>query len=191
MIRIESLWKYSSVWAYVELALLGCNEPVEVSSASIYVFFTSFLNKELTSSWLPAKPLFEIFPTLPQHSLHHYNMTNANQGNFTEQLTQQSTSHLTYEVYHCHFFMFLLQMSISVIYEKHRVKNSPFWFSVLGPKPLIVMYGLDNRYCSVFVIRTSLCFMTCFTDYFSLNMLLHQDWFLKIGRSQQITLSYH
>ena len=47
--RIESLWKYSTVWAYVELALLGCNEPVEVSSASIYVFFKSFLNKELTS----------------------------------------------------------------------------------------------------------------------------------------------
>ena len=51
--RIESLWKYSSVWAYVELALLGCNEPVEVSSASIYVFFTSFLNKEFPS--LPCK----------------------------------------------------------------------------------------------------------------------------------------
>ena len=61
----------------------------------------------------PAKPLFEIFPTLPQHSLHHYNMTNANRGNFTEQLTC--------EVYHRHFCSLQMCIVHSVIFISHSI----------------------------------------------------------------------
>ena len=40
--RLQSHWKYSNVWAYVWLALLGSNEPKEViSTICMYSFILS------------------------------------------------------------------------------------------------------------------------------------------------------
>ena len=40
--RLQSYWKYSNVWAYVWLALLGINEPKEViSTICMYSFLLS------------------------------------------------------------------------------------------------------------------------------------------------------
>ena len=63
--RTQSQWKPSNVRAYVRLALLGSNDPEEVSSTILYVFFISIQNTELTLSPGPLVPGAKMHPEKP------------------------------------------------------------------------------------------------------------------------------
>ena len=63
--RIQSLWKHAIVRAYVKLAFLGSDVPMEVISIFIFVYSFSILNKELTSlSTQALMPTLEVMMTM-------------------------------------------------------------------------------------------------------------------------------
>ena len=64
--RVQSPWKYSNVWAYVWLALLGSNEPTEVISTIWSVFFNSFRIKNYLSDNI--NPIIQ-FPNMTELDL--------------------------------------------------------------------------------------------------------------------------